>query len=197
MSNKKRNWYPETVMHITARGNRRNDIFRDLEDFQVYAAFMVEAMEHFQEKFKILSYCLMDNHVHILVKTEDMHIGNLISRIHSIYTRFFNNKYNYLGHLFQDRYYTELVEDDAQLLSTSRYIHLNPVKANMVENPQDYEWSSYSMYIGLKEEKIIESERILSYFKRENARESYRCFVESAMKKNEIEKGECSIGIGS
>ncbi|HEY5575792.1 MAG TPA: transposase, partial [Clostridiaceae bacterium] len=127
---------------------------------------------------------------HILVKTGDMHIGNLISRIHSIYTRFFNNKYNYLGHLFQDRYHIELVEDDAQLLSTSRYIHLNPVKAKMVENPQDYEWSSYSIYIGLKEEKIIESERILSYFKRENARESYRCFVESAMKKNEIEKGE-------
>ena len=80
MSNKKRNWYPETVIHITARGNHRNDIFRDPEDFQVYSTFMVEAVEHLQEKFKFLSYCLMDNHVHILVKTEDIQTAIMLSK---------------------------------------------------------------------------------------------------------------------
>ncbi|MHC1732897.1 MAG: YifB family Mg chelatase-like AAA ATPase [Bacteroidales bacterium] len=91
-----------------------------------------------------------------------MHICKLISRVHSIYTRYFNNKYNYLGYLFQDRYYTELIEAGAQLLSASRYIHLNPVKANMVK----------------------------SYFKKEKARESYKHFVERAIRTNKLGKEE-------
>lgn len=190
MSNKKRDWYQGAVLHITARGNRRNDIFRDGEDFQVYTTFLDEAMKHFENKYEILSYCLMDNHVHILIKTDDMHICKLISRVHSIYTRYFNHKYNYLGYLFQDRYYTELIEDDAQLLSASRYIHLNPVKANMVKSPEDYEWSSYAMFMGLREEKIITSEKILSYFKEEKAREFYKHFVESAIRTNKLGKKE-------
>jgi len=196
MSNKKRDWHQGAVLHITARGNRRNDIFRDVEDFQVYTTFLEEAMEHFENKYVIYSYCLMDNHVHILIKTDDLHICNLISRVHSIYTRYFNHKYNYLGYLFQDRYYTELIEDDAQLLSASRYIHLNPVKANMVENPKDYEWSSYAMVIGLQEEKIVTSEKILSYFKKENASESYKQFVENAIRTKRSQEGESdNIGI--
>lgn len=67
MTNKKRPWFPGAALHITARGNHRNDIFRDQEDFQVYYTFLQEALEHFKEKFDIYSYCLMNNHVHILV----------------------------------------------------------------------------------------------------------------------------------
>ncbi|WP_300386511.1 transposase [Clostridium sp.] len=182
MGYKKREWWPGAILHITARGNHRNDIFRDKEDFQVYYTFLEEAIEHFERKFEIYSYCLMDNHVHILLKTGDLHICNLVSRIHSIYARFFNNKYKYVGHLFQDRYYTEVIENDAQLLSTSRYIHLNPIRAKMVEKPEDYEWSSYGMTIGVTNEKLINSEAILSYFKKGNSRELYKSFVESAMK---------------
>lgn len=68
--------------------------------------------------------------------------------------------YNYIGHLFQDRYHSEVIETDGQLLTTSRYIHLNPVRANMVKNPQEYLWSSYKIYIGEEKEKLISSERI-------------------------------------
>lgn len=89
----------------------------------------------------------MDNHVHIMLKIEKRPSGELISRVHSIYTKYFNKKYNYIGHLFQDRYYLELIEDDSQLLETSRYVHLNPVKTSMVEMPNEYKWSSYSMLI--------------------------------------------------
>ncbi|NLL29985.1 transposase [Clostridium isatidis] len=196
MTYKKRQWWPGATLHITARGNHRNDIFRDEEDFQVYLEYIEEAVEYYEGKFEVYGYCLMDNHVHLLVKTEDMHISYLISRVHSIYAKFFNKKYKYIGHLFQDRYFTELIEDDVQILSTIRYIHLNPVRANMVKKPEDYNWSSYSMTIGLKNEKLINSKRILDYFISKYSRELYRAFVESAIKEKYNEEDE-EVGISS
>lgn len=99
-----------------------------------------------------------------------------MSRINKSYARNFNNKYNYVGHLFQSRYNAEIIETDEYVLEASRYIHLNPVKAKMVERPEDYCWSSYSMYIGKGKEKLIHSESILSYFK--GNRDLYRQYVE-------------------
>ena len=190
MTNKKREWYPGAILHITARGNHRNDIFKDEEDFHVYCNFLECGIEYFKGKFQICCYCLMDNHVHILIKTEDIHISNFIARVHSIYARYFNTKYKYIGHLYQDRYHTEIIEDDSQLLSTSRYIHLNPVRANMVENPEDYEWSSYKIYIGKEKEKLISSERIFLYFKKENKYNLYREFVQNGIRTNvDVVKG--------
>jgi hypothetical protein len=93
---------------------------------------------------------------------------------------YFNNKYKYVGHLFQGRYFAELIIDDAQMLSTSKYIHLNPIRAKMVKRPSDYEWSSYSMYIGEKIEKHIESYIILNRFK-EHSRKLYKEYVESSL----------------
>ena len=181
---------PDATFHITARGNHRNDIFRDDEDFQVYCTFMQAALEYFDGQFEIYSYCLMNNHVHILIKTFKLHISNFFARVHGIYARYFNHKYNYIGHLFQDRYFSELIESDAQLLSTSRYIHLNPIRAKMVKKTENYSFSSYSMLIGLKEEKLIKSEKILSYFQKENCRELYRQFVECNVKLYENEEEE-------
>ncbi|MGH4139603.1 REP-associated tyrosine transposase [Clostridium sp.] len=182
MTNKRRENYPGATFHITARGNHRNDIFRDEEDFQVYCSFLECAINYFKGKFQIYCYCLMNNHVHILMKTEDIHIGYFIARVHSIYARYFNTKYKYIGHLYQDRYHTEIIEDDAQLLTTSRYIHLNPVRANMVDKPEEYKWSSYSIFIGVFEDRFTVSQYILSHFKRDDNKELYRKFVESALK---------------
>jgi len=184
ITNKRRESYPGAAFHITARGNHRNDIFRDEEDFQVYCSFLESAIDHFKGEFQIYCYCLMNNHIHILIKTEDIHIGNFMARVHSIYTRYFNTKYKYIGHLYQDRYHTEIIANDAQMLTTSRYIHLNPVRANMVNRPEEYKWSSYSIFIGLIEERFTVSQNILSYFKRDNNKNLYRRFVESAIKTN-------------
>ena len=174
MSTKARIWYPNTSFHITARGNRRNDIFRDEEDFQIYLELMKNSLEHFQNQFNIVCYCLMDNHIHIMMGTKDMHLRYFITRVNSIYAKFFNHKYNYIGHLYQDRYFSEVIETDAQALEVSRYIHLNPVKANMVKKAENYKWS-----IGLTKEKLINSENILKYFR---SRESYKLFVEQGIK---------------
>lgn len=180
---RKRIWYNGATYHITARGNRRNDIFRDEEDFQVYLMFLEEALFHFSHyNYKLIAYCLMDNHVHLMIKTDNKPLGVFIARLHSRYTRYFNKKYNYIGHLFQDIYFAEIIEDDTQMLETSRYVHLNPVKARMVDFPLDYKWSSYPMLIGKNEEKLINSEILLNYFKYEIRFKLYKEFVEKKLK---------------
>jgi putative transposase len=182
MTSPARIWYPNTSYHITSRGNRRSDIFKDDEDFQVYLEIIKETMEYFPNDYEVICYCLMDNHIHILLKTRERHMKDFMSRVSSIYAKFFNDKYNYVGHLYQDTYFSELIESDSQMIDTSRYIHLNPVKAKMVERAEDYQWSSYSMYIGEKEEKLIVSKMVLSYFKKGKEKELYKRFVESATK---------------
>lgn len=104
-----------------------------------------------------------------------------MKRLNNFYAKYFNNKYNYTGHLFQERYGSEIINSDRYMLETSRYIHLNTVRANMVKKPEEYECSSYCMYIGKRKERIINSENILAYFKKENCRELYKIYMESAM----------------
>ncbi|OPJ65076.1 transposase [Clostridium oryzae] len=174
------NWYSGACYHITSRGNHRNDIFKDEEDFQVYLTLIYESLEYYMyEEYKVICYCLMDNHVHILISTNNSPPGKFVRRLNSKYAKYFNKKYNYIGHLFQDKYHHELIENDAQMLDTSRYIHLNPVKAKMVVKPEEYKWSSYNMYIGIKAEKNIHSDMILKYFAKERNRDLYRSFVEA------------------
>jgi putative transposase len=181
MPTRKRQWYPGASYHITARGNHRNNIFKDKEDFVYYLTLIKETMEYYiYDKYGIISYCLMDNHVHILMKTEEKPLAQFIGRISSKYAKYYNKKYNYIGHLFQNRYFSELIESDSQMIETSRYIHLNPVRAKMVKKPESYEWSTYSMYIGKEEENLICSDRLLSYFNNKN-KELYKKYVESAI----------------
>jgi putative transposase len=92
----------------------------------------------------------MTNHVHLKIKTFDISTGAIMKRINQIYAQCFNKKYNYIGHVFQDRYHSDIFKDDSQMLTTTRYIHLNPVRANMVKIPEEYENSSYRMYIADK-----------------------------------------------
>ena len=139
MTSEKRSWYEGATYHITARGHHRNDIFRDEEDFKIYLIILEEALLYFNNyNYEIIAYCLMDNHVHLLLKTGVEPPWRFIARVHSIYARYFNKKYNYLGTLFQGRYSAEIIENDTYMLETSRYIHLNPVKARMVETPDEY-----------------------------------------------------------
>lgn len=180
MVRKKLIWYPGAIYHITSRGNHRNDIFRDEEDYLVYLTILREALERYNGN--LYCYCLMTNHVHLVIETSDIKVSEIMRRINLFYTKYFNNKYNLIGHLFQGRYFAELVEEDKYILEVSRYVHLNPIKANMVKKPEEYQWSSYAMYIGKEKEKLISSEKILSYFRKENSRELYKKFLESAIK---------------
>ena len=120
MPRQKHKWYPGAELHVIARGNHRNDIFRDITDYEVYLNYLREAMKYYDDKYHIIAYVLMTNHVHLLVETEDRDISDFVRRVHSRYASNFNRKYNCVGHLFQDRYKSELIQDERYFLEVSR-----------------------------------------------------------------------------
>lgn len=128
----------------------------------------------------IHAYCLMDNHYHILLETPRGNLSQIMRHINGAYTTRFNIKHKRKGHLFQGRYKAILVDVDTYLAELSRYIHLNPVRAGMVDMPEKYSWSSYQYYIGRKKKPdwlFVDS--ILGYFKHitVSPEENYTNFV--------------------
>ncbi|MBN1039813.1 transposase [Clostridium botulinum] len=185
MSTPKIIWYEGAIYHITTRGNRRSKIFLDEQDFRVYLNKLEDSLHYYDYlNYQLISYCLMSNHVHLMIKTGKEPLTRIMGRLNSTYTKYFNKKYNYIGHLFQSRYFSELIKDDKQILETSRYIHLNPVRANIVKKPEQYKWSSYYMFIEKTSKGIINSGIILDYFSKKNKDILYKEFVENALNIN-------------
>jgi REP element-mobilizing transposase RayT len=173
MDKRKRVWYPGAQYHIMTRGNRRSDIFRSEEDFVVYLRILLAAKKKYP--FYLYAYCLMDNHIHLQIETINVELWRIMHYINSVYSKYFNETYNLIGHLFQGRYYAECINTDAYMLQTNRYIHLNPVKAKMVRKPAEYEWSSYKSYISFVLMELVDNERFIQNFKDINA---YIAFIE-------------------
>lgn len=170
--------YPGALYHVTSRGNERRDIFLDNFDRKKFLGIL----EDYHDRYGILIHCyvLMDNHYHLVMETPK---GNLLKVMHGInsgYTGYFNRKYGRAGHLFQGRYKGILIDKDAYLLELSRYVHLNPVRARIVDMPERYGWSSYPGYIWKRVEvPWVEYGWVLSHFGIDRARSKnkYREFV--------------------
>jgi len=149
------------IYHVIARGNEKKDIFLDDEDKSKFIQIITNKKK--KNEYILFAYCLMNNHLHLLLKEQEDGISRIMRRINTAYAYYFNKKYNRVGHVFQGRFKSEPVENDSYLISVIRYIHNNPVKAKIVNQPQQYRWSSYSLY--LKEQKcIIDKEEILNLF---------------------------------
>ncbi|WP_231495815.1 transposase [Paucisalibacillus sp. EB02] len=161
MPRKHRVWFPGATYHITARGNRKDTIFYDTEDYETYLELLYVCKD--RDQLELHAYCLMPNHIHLLMETKDTPPGKIIKYIHMNYAIAFNKKYNFTGHLFQGRYNAKLVLDDQYFLQASKYIHLNPTEANIVKNVGDYKWSSYRAYLGV-EVPIVTTEKTLKHF---------------------------------
>ncbi len=175
VARKKREWYPGAIYHVMSRGNRHQKIFADITDFEFFLMLLGDVRKRYP--FDLHSYCLMTNHFHMLLETKDHEIWLIMKRLIQVYTGYYNSKYGTDGHLFQGRYHSYLVMDDAYFLQTSRYIHLNPVKARMVEHPEDYKWSSYQGLIGMEDRPLVTLDRVWGYFKAPK-NVAYRLFVE-------------------
>ena len=149
----------------------------------------MEKLHHYcaEKQVHLLCYCLLSNHVHLLLETPRGNLSKLMQPFQTSYTVFFNRRHGRTGHVFEQRYKAFLVDKDNYLLQVSRYIHLNPVEAQLVERPQDYRWSSYGGYLGEKGEKGLNRELILGQFGRkgQQAVARYREFVEGALKRGE------------
>lgn len=136
------------IYHVMARGNRRKNIFHDDEDKNRFINILVQKKK--DDKFTLLAFCIMDNHYHLLIREEKESLSSIMKMINSTYAVYYNNKYEGIGHVFQDRFRSEAIHNDAYLLNVTRYIHNNPKKAGIVLNCKDYPWSSYQNYIYYK-----------------------------------------------
>lgn len=150
------------IYHIMLRGIDKKDIFMVNMDYEKFLYYVERAMEI--SKFEIYGYCLMTNHVHILLKEGTEEIGDIIRRIAVGYAQYFNIKHGRTGHLFQNRFRSEPVNDDVYFLTVLRYIHQNPIKANMVVNMEDYKWSSYNEYIMKSKMEIANTKFAMELF---------------------------------
>lgn len=160
------------IYHIIMRGINRQSIFEDEEDRER----LLLTLERYKATcgYSIYAYCLMDNHLHILIKEEKELLAQTIRRIAGSYVYWYNRKYERIGNLFQDRFKSEPVENDSYFLTVLRYIHQNPVKAGIMRNIKEYKWSSYDEYIG--ESKIIDKEYTLKMFD-ENNNTAIKAFI--------------------
>ena len=179
MPRKPRKWYKGACYHVMARGNRRTALFRSDEDYRVFIMQLVKIQKKYP--FDLHAYCLMTNHFHLEITTGDDPIWKIMKPLMQNYAMWFNQKYGYVGHVFDSRYTSCLIENDSYFLEVNRYIHLNPVKAQMVNEPVAYDYSSYKRYMSEESEDIlagiIDTGRVLSFFSHD-PREQYRKFVE-------------------
>lgn len=183
MARKPRPWYPGAALHITARGNRRAPIFFETQDYLKYFEILEDVRE--KQPFTLHSYCLMTNHLHLLLETPENYIPIIIQKIHTLYAIYLNKKLDVTGHVFQGRYDSRIILSQKSFQAVSRYIHRNPLEANMVKKAEDYPWSSYSAYLNNKEDPHIDRTKILSFFP-DPAHETYREFVEKEDEEEEI-----------
>ncbi|MDR7869423.1 MAG: transposase [Tissierellaceae bacterium] len=152
------------IYHVMIRGINKMNLF--LEKNDKYKFLEILSKMKCQNEYLLFAYCLMDNHVHLLVKEEIESISMSMKRICVSYSYYFNKKYNRVGHVFQDRFRSERIEDDEYLLECMRYIHNNPVNANIVSNPKDFKFSSYNIYTNRDKDelKLVTREFLLSVF---------------------------------
>ena len=133
------------IYHIMLRGINRQDIFHDEDDKQRFLGILKKVKE--TSLCEVYGYCLMGNHVHLLIREGKEALSQIMKRVGTAYAYWYNTKYERIGHLFQDRFKSENVDDDSYFLSVLRYIHQNPLKAKMVNTMSEYVWSSYESYI--------------------------------------------------
>lgn len=147
------------VYHIILRGNDRQDIFYDEQDYKKFLKTMKMTKEKYQ--YKIYAYCLMTNHVHLVIYDKNNQISKIMQSIAISYSSYFSKKYDKEGHLFQNRFLSKNVETKEYMCRLCRYIHQNPVKSR-ISTIEQYKWSSYLEFI--YGEKIINREWILPMF---------------------------------
>jgi REP element-mobilizing transposase RayT len=167
------------VYHIVLRGINRQDIFFDDDDYQQFLDTLEKKKS--KKQFEVYGYCLMSNHIHLLVREKNDGISRIMSRVGTSYAWWYNRKYDRSGHVFQGRFGSECVRNDTHLLTVVRYIHNNPVKAKMVNVPEEYRWSSISAYYGGEEHPagLTEIEFILAVISknRTEAIKEFRAFM--------------------
>ena len=180
-----------SILHIYNRGNNREKIFHDDQDYRAFLfrlglglGFTQEELERCDllhlpysriridvnnRDFKLHSFCLMPNHFHLLIEQHgNVPVSKLISKICTSYAMYLNKKYKRVGHVFQERFKSVVIENNPQLMWTSTYIHMNPVKDGLVRHPNEHKWSSYKDFAENRNLQIVEKGLLISTFGNKN-----------------------------
>lgn len=173
--------FPGAIYHIMSRGNGRQDIFLSDKDRNLFLSLLEDLSERFN--VEIYAYVLMNNHYHLLLKTVDANLSKAMHWFGTTYTLKFNINNHTGGHLFQGRYKSIIIQNDAYLLRLSCYIHRNPLRAGIVKRLADYKWSSYLFY-GYKKKppNWLKTKSILNQLSGNDDHKSYRTKVQQYSK---------------
>jgi len=142
--------------HVVVRGNRQQDIFLDNEDRIKHLRLIFRYKK--KHKFKLLGWCLMDNHVHMIIESDKL--SKVMHNLNLTYAKYFQYKYKLVGHFWQDRFKSYIVIKDRYLFNCVNYIENNPVRAKIVDKPEDYAWSSYRARICGERNELLDPIRI-------------------------------------
>ncbi len=167
--------YEEALYHITSRGNEQADIFLDDQDREYFLLLLAQVVERYD--WLVYAFCLMANHYHLLVKTINANLSDGMRQLNGVYAQRFNRLNERVGHLFQGRFNSVIIEEESHLLTTARYIVLNPLRAGIVTHPEDWPWSSYRAMIGISQPPpFLHVDLVLGFFSGEK-REAVRQFI--------------------
>jgi len=154
---------PEMVYHVISRGNDRQAVFGDHEDYEQYIKICTRYKKRYG--FKLYHWVLMPNHIHLIMETNhDYSLSKVMQGINLSYTLWFNRRYDRVGHLWQDRFKSAVIEDENYLSECGRYIERNPLRARMVEHPGKYPWSSFKVYAYGERDEITDRHAVYESF---------------------------------
>jgi len=177
MPRKPRIHFPGALYHVILRGNHGQVVFSDAADRSRFYLLLQEGTVRFGHR--IHAFCLMSNHLHLAVQVREVPLPRIMQNLGFRYTQYFNRRYKKTGHLFQGRYKALLVDADSYLLELVRYIHLNPNRAGMVEQPESYPWSGHRAYLGLESLPWLTTDWVYGQFApdADGARRRYEQFM--------------------
>lgn len=177
MARKARIHIPGGVYHVMLRGNGGQDIFFSGEDYSRLFLLLQEGTERF--RYRVHGFCCMTNHLHLILQVSDIPLSQGLQNLSFRYTQWINRRHGRRGHLFQGRYKALLADGDSYLLELVRYVHLNPVRCGMVNDPVDYPWSSHCAYLGQENLPWLTTDWVLGQLAKDRleAQRRYASFV--------------------
>ena len=183
MARRPRLFAPGLLYHVIVRGNQQRKTFLSDADYQAY----LERLGRYRRKFghTLHAYCLMPNHVHLLIESAQQPLAKFMQGLQQSYSQYFNLRHHKTGHVFQGRYKAIVCQKDQYLLQLIRYIHLNPVRAGMVKEPEQFIYSGHRAYVEGKATEVIEPRKALALM---GGKARYRAFIRDGMKEGHKEE---------
>jgi putative transposase len=184
LSRKHRVEFKGAMYHVFQRGNNKEYIFKN----DIEKGFFIKQIKEYMNlyNYEILAFTMMDNHYHLIIRTNEIPLSKIMHSINNIYCKFYNYHHMRTGHVFEERYNSKLIEDDAYLIWLLKYIHRNPVRAHICENAEDYKWSSDNLY--RRNRKVfVNIDFILNIFSSKRS-EAIRTYIKLVNSPEEIDK---------